>query len=75
MGPYGSENFKTLLQIAAKYFQTFLEFSSQWSSHNCVWDFWIFEFAIFNDFFENLKFTIVPYGETKNLNYLENERS
>ncbi len=33
MGPYGSENFKMLLlQIAAKCFQTFLEFSSQWSS-------------------------------------------
>ncbi len=26
---------------------------------------------IFNEF---LKFTIVPYGETKSLNYLENER-
>ncbi len=26
-------------------------------------------------FSENIKFTIVPYGETKNLNYLENEQS
>ncbi len=26
-------------------------------------------------FFENCKFTIVAYGEIKNLNYLENERS
>ena len=26
-------------------------------------------------FFENFKSTIVPYRETKNLNYLENERS
>ncbi len=26
-------------------------------------------------FFENFKFTIVPYGKTKNLNYLENELS
>ncbi len=25
-------------------------------------------------FFFNFKFTIVPYGETKNLNYPENER-
>ncbi len=34
MGPYGSENFKTLLllQIAAKCFETCPEFSSQWSS-------------------------------------------
>ncbi len=34
MGPYGSKNFKTLLllQIAAESFQTFPEFSSQWSS-------------------------------------------
>ena len=31
-------------------------------------------FPIFNDFvFENFKFTIIPYGETPNLNYLENE--
>ncbi len=77
MGPNGSENFKTLLllQIAAKSFETCPEFSSQWSSQNYVWDFWNFEFAIFNDFFfENFKFTIVAYGEIKNLNYLENER-
>ncbi len=50
MGPYGSENFKTLLlQIAAETFQTFPEFSSQWSSQNdwesfgCDWDFGTFE--------------------------------
>ncbi len=35
--PYGSENFKTpLLQIEAKGFQTFPEFSSQWFSQNRV---------------------------------------
>ncbi len=35
IGPYGSENLKTLLlQIAAESFQTFPEFSSQWSSQN-----------------------------------------
>ncbi len=41
MGPYGSQNFKTLLllQIAAESFQTFPEFSSEWSSQNYVWDF------------------------------------
>ncbi len=78
MGPYGSENFKTLLllQIAAESFQTLPEFSSQWSSKNYFWDFLNFYFAIFNYFFfENFKFTIVAYGEIKNLNYLENERS
>ncbi len=33
-----------------------------------------FEFATFNQCFcENFKFTIVPYGKTKNLNYWENE--
>ena len=41
MGPCGSENFKMLLflQITAKSFQTCLEFSSQWSSQNFIWDF------------------------------------
>ncbi len=72
----GAKNVKTLLiQIAAESFQTFPKFSSQWSSQNYVWDFWNFEFLIFNDFFLNFKFTIVPYGEIKNLTYLENERS
>ncbi len=70
MGPNGSENFKTLLlQIAVKRFETGPEFSSQWSSQKYVWDFWNFEFMIFNDFFyENSNFTIVAYGEIKNLN-------
>ena len=75
MGPNRSENFKTLLllQTAAK---TCPELSSQWSSQNYAWDFWNFEFLIFNFFFfENFKFTIVAYGEIKNLNYLENEQS
>ncbi len=41
MGPYGRENFKTLLllQMAAESFQTFPTFSSQWSSQNYIWDF------------------------------------
>ncbi len=36
MGPNGSKNFKMLLllQMAAKSFQTYPEFSSQWSSQN-----------------------------------------
>ncbi len=69
MGPYESENFKTLLllQIAAESCQTFPEFSFQWSTQN--WGFLSFEFLLFNEFFENSKFTIVAYGEIKNLNY------
>ncbi len=34
-------------------------------------DLWNVEFVIFNEF---LKFIIVSYGKTKNLNYLEKER-
>ena len=41
-------------------------FSSQWSSQNCVWDFWNFEFPIFNDLFSKIQFTIVPYGKPYN---------
>ncbi len=52
------------------------KFSSQWSSQNCVWHFWNFEFLFFNDFFpENFKFTTVAYREEKTLNYLENDWS
>ena len=42
-----------------------------------VGDFGNLEFLIFNDLFfcENFKFTIVAYGETKNLNYLEKKWS
>ena len=41
MGPYGSENFKTILlpQIAAKSFETCPEFSSKWSSQKYIGDF------------------------------------
>ncbi len=40
MGPSGSEHFETLLllQIAAKRFETWPEFSSEWSSQKNVWD-------------------------------------
>ena len=67
----GVKIFKSLLllQIAVDSFQTFPEFTSQWSSQKRVGDFWNFKFLIFNDFFfENFKFTI---GETQNLNYLQ----
>ncbi len=53
MGPYGGKNFKTilLLQIAADSFQTFPEFSSQWSSQNTLGIFWNFENWKFNEFY------------------------
>ena len=35
----------------------------------------ILSFLFLTIFFKNSKFTIVAYGEIKNLNYLENERS
>ena len=52
MGPYGSENLKTLLllQILVKCFQTWNEFCSHWSSQNYVWPFLEIEFPIFSDF-------------------------
>ncbi len=51
-------------------FETYPEFSSQWSSQKHVWDFWNFEFLISKDFFfENSNFPmIVAYGEIKTLN-------
>ncbi len=67
MGPNGSENFKTLLllQIAAKSFETCPEVSSQWSSQITFGIFEILSFRFLMIFFENFKFTIVPYGEIK----------
>ncbi len=53
MGPYGSENFKTLLllQIAAKRFQTCPEFSSQRSSQKYIGYFEILSFRFLMRFF------------------------
>ncbi len=52
MGPYGSENIKTLplLQIAAESFQTFPEFSSQWSSQKLFGIFEILKIEILTIF-------------------------
>ncbi len=70
-----SEHIKTLSTAPTNRSQRFSDFSCfflpMWSSQN-VEDLPIFNYFFF---FENSKFTIVPYGETKNLNYLENERS
>ncbi len=53
-----------IFEILSLWFFSFPEFSSQWSSQKYCFDFWNFEFLIFNEF---LNFTIVPYGETKDL--------
>ena len=70
MGSYGSQNFKPVLlpQITFESFQTFPEFSSQRSPQTYCFGFLKFGFPIFNEF-SNI--TIVPCGESKNLNYLE----
>ncbi len=48
MGPYGSQNFKTLLllQITFESFQTFSAFSSQWSSQKYCFRF--LKFGVFD---------------------------
>ncbi len=54
MGPYGSQNFKTLLlpQIAFESFQTFfLNFRLSSRHKSTVLDFWKLEFVILYDFF------------------------
>ncbi len=63
MGPYGSQNFKTILlpQITFESFQTFSEFSSQWSSQKYCFGFlkfWVFDFSGILFVFVN----IGPYG-------------
>ncbi len=58
-----------------KVLKLFLNFRPDGPQKNTL-GFWNFEFSIFNDFFfENFNLTTVAYGEIKNLNYLENERS
>ncbi len=63
MGPYGRQNFKTLLlpQISFESFQTFSEISSQWSSQEYCFGFlkfWVFDFSGILFVFVNM----VPYG-------------
>ena len=52
-------------------FKLSLNFLLSFPHKSTVLDFRNFKFPTFSDFFN---FTVVPYGETKNLNYLENER-
>ncbi len=71
--PIGAQTSKrySSLKSLLNHFNLFLNFLLSGSHKSTVLDFWNFEFLIFKNFFN---FTIVPYGETKNLNYLENER-
>ncbi len=65
MGPYGSQNFKTLLlpQISFESFQTFFwNFFSVVLTKVLFWIFEIWSFRFFNEFFI---FTFATYGETK----------
>ena len=77
MKPNGSKKFKTqLLQIADKLFKPSLNFPHNSSNKTTLGTFEILSFRFFTFFFyENIKFTIVHCEETKNLNYLENQRS
>ena len=76
MGSYASENFKTLLllKISQKFWNVFMNFSPNGRHKIMLRIFEILNFRFLtNFFFENFKFTIVPYGEIKNLKYLEND--
>ncbi len=73
MGPYGSQNFKTLLlpQIAIEYFETSFEFPNNRPHKVLFWIFAILSFWLLTNF---LNSPLYPTGKPKSLNYLENER-
>ncbi len=60
-----------LTQVSFESFQTFSEFLLSGSHKSTVLDFGNFEFFIFK---KNLKFTILSYGKTKNLNWKTRDR-
>ncbi len=68
MGANGSENSEMLLLLTAAG-KLVMDFSPNVPHQTAFWIFKILIFLFF--FFDNLQFTIVPYGETKNFNYLE----
>ncbi len=70
MGAKISKRYSSLKSVL-NHFKLFLNFLLSGPHKSAILNFWNFEFPVFNDFFN---FTIVPYGETKNFNYLENER-
>ncbi len=74
MRPNESEIFKTLLHLQSQPNMSLI-FPSVVLGIGVVGDFWNFQLVIFRDhFFPTSKFTIAPYGELKNINYLEKER-
>ena len=77
MGSSGSENIKTLLllRIAAKNLKPVLDFPPNGLHKTALGVFEFLNFRILIILFQNFKFTIIAYGEMKNLNYLENEPS
>ncbi len=65
MGPYGSQNFQTLLlpEITFDIFQTFSQFFLWVRLTKVLFlEIWNFQLTIFTDFFFFSQFTIVPYG-------------
>ncbi len=70
MGAKISKRYSSLKSVLNP-FNVFLNFLLSGPHKSSVLNFWNFEFTIFN---ELLNFPILPYGETKNLNYLENEQ-
>ncbi len=80
MGPNGSKNFKSYryssYKLQPKVLKLVLNFPPNGPHKSTFGIFLNFEFLIFNEFFfENIKFTLVAYGEIKKLNYIENEWS
>ena len=71
--PVGAKSSKSYssLKSLLNLFKPFLKFLLHGPHKSVVLDVWNFELLIFDIF---LKFSIIPYGEAKHLNYLENER-
>ena len=70
MGAKTSKRYSSL-KLLLNPFKLFLNFLLISPDKSTVLDFLNLKFLIFQEF---LNFTIEPYGETKNLNHLENER-
>ena len=67
MGAKSSKRYSSIPQITLEYFETSHKTSQK--------KFEILSYRFLTIFPQNFKFSIVAYGEIKNLNYLENERS
>ena len=71
MGAKTSKRYSTLKSLL-NLFKVFLNFLLSGPHKSTILKILKFELLIFNDF---LNFTVVPDGETKSHNYLENERN